>query len=193
VHGHLLLYYLLLFKDALHKKASDGSFSSAIQLAIDSLEQAKQYIFVADSPDIKTLVYVESVAKCRYTLETVAWLLHDYYLDLSQFSLLSKDEAKIIGKLISLAEKMCLASDRDSTKVVPNLLIKCIVHKYGMSTLITLCDKKKTEEDLNFLWLIPKYLQNNSSENQVSKFTNILSIMCYVIVSYRKVMQLTHL
>ena len=159
--------FAFCFKDALHKKASNGSLLSAVQLALDSLDQAKQYIF-AGSPDVMTLDYVESVAKFRYTLETAAWLLHDYYLDLAQFRVLSKDESKTVGKLISSVQKMCLAIDEDGTEVIANLLIKCIVRKYGMSTLIALCDKSKTEEDLNFLWLIPKHLQKDTSRNQVS-------------------------
>jgi len=139
---------------------------NAVQLAIDSLEQAKQYIF-AESPNIMTLDYVESVAKFRYSLETVAWLLHDHYLDLSRFYMFSKDERTIFSKLISSVEIICLAIDKDNTEVVPNLLMKCIVRKYGMSTLIALCNKNKTE-NLNFMWLIPKHLQKSSSEKQVS-------------------------
>ena len=163
VHMYVTIYYnFLCFKDALHKKASSGSLLSAVQLASDSFEQAKQYIF-AGSPDMMTLEYVESVAKFRYTLEIVAWLLHDYYLDPTQFNVLSRDERNLVAKLISSVQKMCLAIDEGSTEVVANLLIKCVVRKYGMSTLIALCDKNK---DLNFLWLVPKHLQKEG--NQVS-------------------------
>ena len=86
--------------------------------------------------------YVESVAKFTYTLETMACLLHDYYLDAAhvQFNVLSKAEQKIIAQLLASVQGMCLAIDKDNNEVVPNLLIKCIVCKYGMSTLITLCD-----------------------------------------------------
>ena len=157
----------LCFKDAIHKKASNGSLLSAVQLASVSFEQAQQYIF-AGSPDVMTLDYVESVAKFRYTLETVAWLLHNYYLDLTRFNVLSKDERKSVGKLISSVQKMCLAINEDGNEVIANLLVKCVVRKYGMSTLIALCDKIKTEEDLNFLWLVPKHLQKDTSGNQVS-------------------------
>ena len=164
----VLLYYLC-FKDALHKKASNGSLFNAVQLALDSHGQAMQYIF-AGSTIFMTLDYVESVAKFRYTLETVAWLLHDYYLDLAQFNVLSKDERNLVAKLISSVQKMCLAIDGSSTEVVANLLIKCIVRKYGMSTLTALCDKNKSEEDLNFLWLIPKYLQKDDQVSLLSTY-----------------------
>ena len=123
-----------------------------------------QHIF-ANSANFRTLEYVESVAKFRYTLETVAWLLHEYYLDLVQFNVLSRDEKNLVAKLVSSVHKMCLAIDKDDTEVVANLLIKCIVRKYGMSTLIALCGNN---EELNFLWLIPKHLQKNTSGNQVS-------------------------
>ena len=178
---------MLCFKDALHKKASSGSLLSAVQLALDSLDQAMQYIF-AGSANFKTLDYVESVAKFRYTLETAAWLLHDYYLDLAHFNVLSKDERNLVAKLISSVQKMCVAIDEDSTEVVANLLIKCVVRKYGMSTLIALCDKSKTEEDLNFLWLVPKHLQKG---NQVSLLIMITIKSCQCV--YRKIKQLTHL
>lgn len=135
-----------------------------MQLAIDSLDQAMQYIFTS-SANFKTLDYVESVAKFRYTLETTAWLLHDYYLDIAQFNVLSRDETNLVAKLISSVQKMCLAIDEGSTEVVANLLIKCVVRKYGMSTLIALCDNNK---DLNFSWLVPKHLQKDTEGNQVS-------------------------
>ena len=115
-----------------------------------------------------TLSYVESVAKFRYTLETVAWLLHDYYLDYVQFQELSKPEQKVMAQLLSVVQNTCSAVNKESTEVVPNLLIKCIVRKYGMSTLIALRDINKTGGILDFSWLIPKHLQNNSSKNQVS-------------------------
>ena len=115
-----------------------------------------------------TLDYVESVAKFRYTLETVAHLLHDYYLDPAKFNELSRAERRIIAQLLSSVQDMCLAIDKDTNEVVPNLLIKCIVRKYGMSTLITLCDNSKTEGTFDFSWLMPKHLQNSSSEDQVS-------------------------
>ena len=67
--------------------------------------------------------YVESVAKFTYTLETVACLLHDYYLDAAhvQFNVLSKDEQKIIAQLLASVQGMCLAIDKDTNEVVPNL------------------------------------------------------------------------
>ena len=115
-----------------------------------------------------TLEYVESVAKFRYTLETVAYLLHDYYLDPAQFNVLSKAERRNIAQLLTSVQDMCSAIDKDTDEVVPNLLIKCIVRKYGMSTLITLCDISKTEGNSDFSWLMPRHLQNSSSEDQVS-------------------------
>ena len=158
---------VLSFQDALHKKANSGSLLNAIQLASDSLEQAKQCIFTY-STDIMTLEYVESVAKFRYTLETVAYLLHDYYLDPAQFNVLSKVERRVIAQLLTSVQYVCLAINKDANEVIPNLLIKCIVRKYGMSTLITLCDISKIRENLDFSWLIPRHLQNSSSKEQVS-------------------------
>ena len=141
---------------------------NAVQLASDSLEQAKQYIFTESTEKMMTLEYVQSVAKFRYTLETVAHLLHDYYLDPAQFNVLSKAERRIIAQLLTSVQDMCSAIDKDTDEVVPNLLIKCIVRKYGMSTLITLCDISKTEGTSDFSWLMPKHLQNSPSEDQVS-------------------------
>ena len=164
------MFYLLsylYFKDAHHKKASNGSLLNAVLLASESLNQAMQHIF-ASPANFMTLEYVESVAKFRYALETVAQLLHNYYVNHAQLYLLSKDERSLTAKFISSVQKMCLAIDKDSTEVVANFLVRCVVRKYGMSTLIALCDKNKAEESLNFLWLIPKHLQNESSENQVS-------------------------
>ena len=115
-----------------------------------------------------TLNYVESVAKFRYTLETVACLLHDYYLDPGKFITLSKVEGKIIAQLLTSVQTICLAISKDTNEVVPNLLLKCIVRKYGMSTLITLCDISRTEVNLDFSWLMPKHLQSSSSKEQVS-------------------------
>ena len=112
-----------------------------------------------------TLDYVESVAKFRYTLETVACLLHDYYLDPGKFNMLSKVERKIIAQLLTSVQTICLAISKDTNEVVPNLLVKCIVRKYGMSTLITLCNM---ENNLDFSWLMPKHLQSSSSKEQVS-------------------------
>ena len=156
-----------MFQDALHKKASNDSFFNAVQLALDSVNQAKQCIFT-NSTEIVTLDYVESVAKFRYTLETVAYLLHDYYLDPAHFNVLSKPDRRIIAQLLASVQDMCSAINKDTNEVVPNLLIKCIVRKYGMSTLITLCDISKTEGSLDFAWLMPKHLQNITSEEQVS-------------------------
>ena len=168
LHSYVYVTIYLCFKDALHKKANNSSLLSAVQLASDLLDEAMQYVF-AGSSNFKTLEYVESVAKFRYTLEIVAWLLHEYYLNPVQLHVLSKEESNLVAKLISSVQKMCLAIDKDDTEVVANLLIKCVVRKYGMSTLIALCDNSnKTEEDLNFLWLMPKHLQNDTSGNQVS-------------------------
>ena len=139
-----------------------------------------QHIF-ANSANFRTLEYVESVAKFRYTLETVAWLLHEYYLDPVQFNVLSRDEKNLVAKLISSVQKMCLAIDKDDTEVVANLLIKCIVRKYGMSTLIALCDKS---EELNFLWLIPKHLQlqKDTEGNQVSLHTSYIIYIRSILI-----------
>ena len=166
--------FVSFLKDAHHKKASNGSLLNAIQLASDSLDQAMQHIF-ASPANFMTLEYVESVAKFRYSLETVAQLLHDYYINHTQFYLLSKDEKSLIAKFISSIQRMCSAIDKDSTEVVANFLIRCVVRKYGMSTLIALCDKNKTEESLNFLWLIPKHLQKVSCGNQVSFLVEVLN------------------
>ena len=156
----------MYFQDSYHKQASNGPFSNAIQLASDSLEQAKQHIIV-DSPDVMTLDYVESVAKFRYTLETVGLLLHEYYLDPAQFELLSTDERKIVARLISSVKGICSTLDEYAPKdalIIADFLVKCIVRKYGMSSLMTLC---KSDTHVDFSWLIPKHLQKDFSENQV--------------------------
>ena len=141
-----------------------------------------------------TLNYVEGVAKFRYALETVAWLLHDYYLDLAQFSKLSKAEGKTSNQLLTSVQTICLAINKDTNEVVPNLLLKCIVRKYGMSTLITLCNISKTEENLDFSWLTPKHLQNSSSKKQVSLYTMYaLRIGSGCLYIYRKIKMLIHL
>ena len=114
-----------------------------------------------------TLDYVESVAKFRYTLETVAWLLHDYYLDPAQFEMLSKDERQITAKLLTFVNKLFSTLDEVTEKdvlAVPDFLVKCIVRKYGMSSLMTLC---KNNTVIDFSWLIPKHLQKDHGENQV--------------------------
>ena len=156
-----------MFQDSYHKQASNGSFLNAVQLALDSSEQAKQYIFT-DSTDIVTLDYVESVAKFRYTLETVACLLHDYYLDPAQFETLSKDERQITAKLLTFVNKLFSTLDEVTERdvlAVPDFLVKCVVRKYGMSSLMTLC---KNNTVIDFSWLIPKHLQKDHGEIQVS-------------------------
>ena len=161
-----------------------------VQLALDSLEQATESIF-AGPPDIMTLDYVESVAKFRYTLETTAWLLHDYYLNLTKFNALSKDEKKAVIEFISSVENRWLVIKGDETEVVANLLIKYVVRKYGMSTLIALCDKTKTE-GLDFSWLM-KHLQKDSGSNQVRFPMYILKILSIYLYFYREIKQLTYL
>ena len=104
-------------------------------------------------------------------LETVAWLLYEFYIDSTKLSLLSTDETSIVSKLLDLTHRTCLAID-ETTKnefVVADFLIKCIVRKYGMSTLLALC---KMERD--FKWLIPKHLQKDSSKSQV----RYISMLC---------------
>lgn len=158
-----------MLQDALHKKASPGLPLNAVQLASDSFSQAKQCIF-ADSTDVTnlmTLDYVESVAKLRFTLEIVAWLIYDFYYDSAQINLLSEVEKPAVSKLIISVEKMCSAINDGVNQVIANFLLKCIVRKYGMSTLINLCDDKRTK-DFNFSWLIPNHLQKCSYESQVS-------------------------
>ena len=156
----------MYFQDSYHKQASNGPFLNAIQLASDSLEHGKQHIIV-DSPDVMTLDYVESVAKFRYTLETVAWLLHEYYLNHAQFESLSTDERKSVARLISSVKGICSTLDEFAPKdalVIADFLVKCIVRKYGMSSLMTLC---RNDTQANFSWLIPIHLQKDFSENQV--------------------------
>ena len=114
-----------------------------------------------------TLDYVESVAKLRYTLETVAGLLHDYYLDPTQFDMLSRDEKKTIARLISSVQAICIRLDEYVSKdalMIADFLVKCVVRKYGMSTLMTLC---KNDINPDFSWLIPMHLQKNSTKSQV--------------------------
>ena len=156
-------YHYVITQDALHKQARSGSLSNAVQLAIDSHELAKHPIF-DDNLKVATLDYVENVAKLRYVLVTVACLLHDYYIDSTKLSLLSADETNIVDKLLVSIQRTCLAID-ETTKnafVVADFLIKCIVRKYGMSTLLALCEKEK-----DFQWLIPKHLQKDSCKSQV--------------------------
>ena len=162
---YLVYCMYCVLQDSYHKQASNGSFSNAIQLASDSFELAKQCI-ITKSPDVATLDYVESVAKFRYTLETVAWILHDYYLNPAQFEMLSKDNKHIIAKLLSLVKAFSTLDENTSkdASVVADFLAKCIVRKYGMSTLMTL---SKSNTNVDFSWLIPKHLQNDPGENQV--------------------------
>ena len=122
---------------------------------------------MTNSPDIITLDYVENVAKFRYTLETVAFILHDYYLDPAQFEMLSKDEKHIIATLLDSVCRVFSTLHKDAARdalAVPEFLIKCIVRKYGISSLMTLC-RSKTSTD--FSWLIPKHLQKDHGEKQV--------------------------
>ncbi|XP_065899490.1 E3 ubiquitin-protein ligase rnf213-alpha-like isoform X3 [Dysidea avara] len=156
------------FEDSLHKQASRGSFSDAVQLAIDSLEFGKQYIF-AENINVVALNYVESVASFRYTLVTVARVLHDYYLDPASVSMLSHDDTKIAGKLLSSVQRLCLAIDENSnqeTHFVADFLLKSIVRKYGMSTFMTLCTKV---ENLDFSWVMPAYIQQDPDKTKESK------------------------
>ena len=114
-----------------------------------------------------TLDFVESVAKFRYVLITVAWLLHDYFVDSTKLSLLSRNETRIVDKLVSSVQQTCLAIDENATQnavVAADFLTKCIVRKYGMSTLTALCEK-----ETDFKWLIPQHLQKSSCTNNVSK------------------------
>ena len=113
------------------------------------------------------LDFVESVAKFRYVMITVAWLLHDYFVNSTEFSLLSPNEIKIVDKLVLSVQHTCLAIDENTTKnalVAADFLVKCIVRKYGMSTLTALCEK-----ETDFKWLIPQHLQKSSCANNVSK------------------------
>lgn len=160
---------IFVHQDALHKQASSESLSSSVQLALDSLEQAKQIVLV-DKPDIKTLNYVESVAKFRFVLVTVSWLLHDYYLDYSKFSELSKDESRIVSKLLIEVRKTCLALD-ESSLAIPDFLIKCVIRKYGLSFLTDLYERV---ENVEFTWLIPQYLQKDSDKVSHLVFTSFL-------------------
>ena len=110
------------------------------------------------------LDFVESVAKFRYVLITVAWLLHDYFVNSTK---LLPNETKIVNKLVLSVQQTCLAIDGNTTKnalVAADFLVKCIVRKYGMSTLTALCEK-----ETNFKWLIPQHLQKSSCANNVSK------------------------
>lgn len=144
-------------------------------MAIHLFENAKHSVF-ADSLKVMTLDYVESVAKCRYVLVIVAWLLHDYYVDSSKLSLLTNDESIVVHRLLTAVQHTCLAIDKETTKnalVVGDFLVKCIVRKYGMSTLTALCEK-----ETDFTWLIPKHLQKDSSESQVSQMTLYVNYLC---------------
>ena len=113
------------------------------------------------------LNYVESVASFRYTLVTVARVLHDYYLDPASVSMLSHDDTKIAGKLLSSVQRLCLAIDENSnqeTHFVADFLLKSIVRKYGMSTFMTLCTKV---ENLDFSWVMPAYIQQDPDKTKV--------------------------
>jgi len=135
---------------------------------LDSLEFGKEYIFAANV-NVVALNYVESVAKFRYTLVTVARVLHDYYLDPASVSILSRDDTKIAGKLLSSVQKMCLAIDENSnqeTQLVADFLLKSIVRKYGMSTFMTLCNKG---ENLDFSWVMPVHMQQDPDKTKVKE------------------------
>ena len=115
------------------------------------------------------LNYVESVAKFRYTLVTVARVLHDYYLDPASVSILSQDDTKIAGKLLSSVQRLCLAIDENSnqeTQLVAEFLLKSIVRKYGMSTFMTLCNKV---ESLDFSWVMPAHIQQDRDKMKVKE------------------------
>ena len=116
-----------------------------------------------------TLNYVESVAKFRYTLITVARILHDYYLDPVRISLLPRDDTKIAGKLLSSVQKLCLAIDKNSNQemqLVTDFLLKSIVRKYGMSTFMTLCNSVET---VDFSWVMPMHMQQDPEKAKVMK------------------------
>ena len=135
-----------------------------------------------------TLDYVESIAKFRYTLETVAWLLHEYYCDPARVQLnkLNKDECKSIAKLMNLAKGICSPLDEHAPKDPADFLVKCIVRKHGMSTLMMLCNTDNVHAD--FSWLIPKHLQNDPSKNKVwnSKMLLVVMYIC-TFKHYRKI------
>ena len=114
------------------------------------------------------LDYVESVAKFRYTLETAAWLLHHYYLNPAHFHALSKDERHIAANLLSSVNKIFSTLDEGTARdilAVPDFLVKCIVRKYGMSSLMNLC---KSNAVVDFSWLIPKHLQKDGQDQVCS-------------------------
>jgi len=159
---------LFFYKDSLHKQASRVSFCDTVQLALDSLEFGKEFIF-AENVNTVALDYVESVARFRYTLVTVARVLHDYYLDPATLSLLSQNDTKIAGKLLSSVQKTCLAIDQNSnreSKLVADFLLKSIVRKYGMSTFMTLCNKV---DNLDFSWVMPTHIQQDPDKTKVKK------------------------
>lgn len=152
-------------------------------MALDSLKLAEDHIFDVN-PNAMTLDYVESVAKFRYALGIVVWLLHDYFIDSTKLSLLSSDEVAVADKLLIAVKNICLAIDKDATKnalVVADFLIKCIVRKFGMSTfLTTLCDKKR-----DYKWLVPKHLQKDSYKKQVSySYVLLLLLGSYCMYLY---------
>ena len=116
-----------------------------------------------------TLEYVESVARFRYTLVTVARVLHDYYLDPAKVSMLLQSDTKIAGKLFSSVQRTCLAIDENSSRemqLVTDFLLKSIVRKYGMSTFMTLCTKV---EHLDFSWVMPKHIQQDPGKTKVKE------------------------
>ena len=97
----------------------------------------------------------------------MAWLLHDYYLDLAHFDTLSKDERHFAVKLLIIVNKTFSTLDEGTARdvlAVPDFLVKCIVRKYGMSSLMALC---RNNTNVDFSWLIPKHLQKHHGENEV--------------------------
>ena len=97
----------------------------------------------------------------------MAYLLYDYYLDPAHIKTLSKDDIHVIATLLSFVERIFSTLDEDAARhalAVPDFLVKCIVRKYGMSSLMTLCRSDRVAE---FSWLIPKHLQNDRGGNQV--------------------------
>lgn len=87
------------------------------------------------------------MGKFRFALIIFARIVHDFYLDLSCNTVtLSEEEYKKADALIESVETQYLPAEVSSNqheKVVAHFVLKSIVRKYGMSTLMLLRNTDK--------------------------------------------------
>ena len=141
-----------------------------------------------------SLNYVESVAKVRYSLVLVGKVLHDYYLNSMSLSKLSQNEIKNVDRLLNSVQRMCFTIEENANQhelLVVDFLVKNIVRKYGISTLVSVYHSK---EIADFSWVIPKHLRQSQSEDNVRCYIcTYLAVVLRIQLSYRKAPWLIHL